>query len=210
MSELLDDGPDMTGLAEDLWYTVPESAQREIVRAFPELRLLWNPVLEQYQCVHEEPGHFQKNYGTNGLTIMCNWVIIPGNYSPPLDVDRVVRQLRARAELAERATAEHGGICALAEKLSEELIQRRKKAESDKFDDFFGMNSETGYVSALRPGVARSRAYGGRPAYSRPEDLPVAPAWLQARAFAAKGPGKKELLRRAKRLDASLRMGVPL
>jgi hypothetical protein len=205
------DDIDMAGLPDGLWRHVPADAQREVMRAFPELRLLWNPVIEQFQCVHKEPGKFELNYGLDGTQVMCNWTIIPGNYDPPLEVDRVVRQLRARAELAQRAAAEHGGIDALADKMAEEEIQRRKKAESDKFDDFFGINSETGYVAPIHNGSVVSRPYGSTNArFTSPASLPVAPAALDSRAFHARGPGRKELARRARRLDRSLREGVPL
>jgi hypothetical protein len=204
------DDIDMVGLQDSLWRNVPVEAQREVIRAFPELRLLWNPVIQQYQCVHREPGKFEKNYGLDGVVIMSGWTIIPGNYDPPLQTDRVVRQLRQRAELARIAYAEHGGLEEYAEKLAADILAKRKKEQSDRFDDFFGIDSETGSVSRIHDGSVVSRPYGARTQYTTPTALPVAPAALDSRAFHARGPGAKERARRARKLDRSLREGAPL
>lgn len=147
------DDIDMNGL-DRAWYEsyVPAEAQRRLVDAFPDLRLIWNAELRLFQTVYRQPNWTQPYYG--GCCVMVGWAIIPGNYEPPLSMDSVIGQLRAREHLA-HVVANEKGYATFAEYVEAETdkaIAKRKKKESDDLDWLLGINSETGTVHKIHNG----------------------------------------------------------
>lgn len=204
----------MEGIPEGCWRDVPFEMQARVVSAFPELRLLWNPVIAKYQCVQKDEAVCQPMWGLDGSCVLTGWVIINGNYPRALKADEIVNMLRVRAFMAEEAYMKDGGIDALADRLAAEEVERRKRELHEKFVDTLGVDSWTGHVNTFHRGQIRA-GYGDKSVaakYRTLGDLPIAPPALNRRAVPAgpRGPGKKELERRARRLDRSLREGAPL
>lgn len=152
----------MRGLDRD-WYEshVPAEAQKTLVAAFPEVRIIWNAVLRKFQCVHRQPGHMERYYG--GCCLMVGWSIFPGNYDPPLRIDDVINQLRAREYVSTTWCKEHGyeDVADAADKIYEDVVAGRNKEFGRRIDDFFGINSDTQTVGVFHPAQARSRILTG-------------------------------------------------
>lgn len=205
-------GIDMGGIPSACYSEVPAEAQKRLISAFPELRLLWNAGIKQFQLVYREPGVRQGFYGTEGVRELRGWAIIPGNYDPPLQIDRVIAECRMRENLAQeqaRATG-HANVADRVEALYQELVAQQKAEADAKMDDLLGLRPD-GTVSPF--GLANwesviSRPYHYRdPVSGKDKRLPTAPEWLTRRAFPAtpSGPGAKELAKRARRNALALR-----
>lgn len=200
----------MSGIPDGCWREIPVEAQRRVVLAFPELRLVFNPVLGKYQCVHKDEMLCQPMWGFDGHCVLEGWEIIPGNYNRPLDIEDVVRQLRLRAFIAEEAYMKDGGIDALADRLAAEEVRRREVELHEKFVDTLGIDSWTGHVHKIRAGQTKV-GYGTKRPDRHEGRIPVMDARFDAVAQpAVRGPGKKELARQARKMDAALRTGAPL
>ncbi len=205
------DDLDMNGLPSGLYRDVPVEMQRTLVGAYPDLRLLWNPHIQKYQCAVREPGNVQANYGLDGKVVMQGWLLIYTHPTMPATADDIVHKLRRNEAMAAAATEKEGGVCSLAEKLAEEIVEKKRRELEAKFEDFFGVNYSTGYVAPLHDGQVRSRPYGSTSRDMTVRDLPVAPSYLARFVPTGARPrGRKEIERRERRLNASLREGVPL
>ena len=205
----------MTGIPDGCWRDVPFESQARVVAAFPDLRLLWNPVIAKYQCVQKDDSVVQPMWGLDGSCVLDGWVIINGNYPRAATAQQIVEMLRVRTYMAEEAYMKDGGIDALADRLAEEELKRREKELHEKFVDALGIDSWTGHVNTFHRGQIRA-GYGDKATASKFQklsDLPVAPGGVDRRAVPASRPlglGKKELARRARQIDRSLREGAPL
>lgn len=156
------DDLDMRGLDRDWWEShVPAEAQKTLYAAFPELRLIWNCRKKFFQCVHRQPGHIEAYYG--GCGVMLGWSIIPGNYEPPLRIDDVVNQLRAREYVATEWCKANGyaDVADAADKIYDALQAERKKERGARIDEFFGVNPDTETVGTFHPAQARSKILTG-------------------------------------------------
>ena len=147
------DDVSMSGL-DPAWYesTVPIEAQKTLIAAYPELRLLWNVARRMFQIVHRQPGHMETYYG--GCGVMVGWSIIPGNYDPPLSIDSVIGQLRAREHFATVQVKEKGfeNVSDYADYLADKLIADRSQAANDAMDEILGINSEAGTLHKIHNG----------------------------------------------------------
>lgn len=137
------DGIDMAGL-DPAWYesVVPVEAQKSLIAAFPELRLLWNNVIKEFQIVHRQPGWREAYYG--GCCLMVGWSIIPGNYPPPLSADAVIGQLRAREHVAVEET-KRLGFETMADRvdfLYDQLVKKEQEEIDRRMNEVLGLDVE--------------------------------------------------------------------
>ena len=133
----------MNGIPEGCWRDVPFEMQARVVSAFPDLRLLWNPVIAKYQCVEKDDAVMQPMWGLDGSCVLEGWVIINGNYPRALTADQIVDMLNVRQYIALEAYQKDGGIDALADKMAEAEVKRRERELHEKFVDTLGIDSWT-------------------------------------------------------------------
>lgn len=204
------DDVDMGGLPSGFYANdVPVEAQKTLIAAFPELRILWNAKLKEFQVVHRQPGWREGFYGIEGLGMLVGWSIIPWTGTPPLVVGDLIDKLRATEAIAQEKAKKYGvsNVAELADKIYDNWLANARAQEAAEMDEVLGLRPD-GTVSpfGLASGGTIAKPYGWR-GVGRPDNqLPRAPEWLTQHAVpVARGPGKKELQKRAKRL----REGAP-
>lgn len=185
----------MRGIREDFVRNIPPEAQARLAAAFPDVRVLFNAKRKCFQICHREPGltaakqkamanlglpfAAQTFYGTEGVGVLEEWALIPPDYET-LDVERIIRELRVR-----QAMQQESGLSAaeMAEKAWEKIEKQMADDDAARLDERYGWVPD-----------GRGREVNLFTTYSRPYARP---------------PGKKELAKKAKRLDAVLREGAP-
>lgn len=218
MSHLADyDDVDMGGIPSGFYADVPADAQKRLIAAIPELRLLWNAKLGEFVLVHRQPGWRAAFYGTEGVGLIHNWSIIPwpefsevpdkpgqNAAAKTLQIEKVIGLLRMTEAIANEKAQKYGckDVAELADKIYDNWVENAKKQEQAELDELLGINRELGTVNpfGLASQSVKSRPYGWNGIGRADKDLPVAPKWLADHAVPALGPGKKELARREKRL----------
>lgn len=186
------DGLDMGGLPGSTYAAVPADVQRAVIAAIPELRVLWNPVLKKFQCVHRQPGWREPYYNTDGNTMLHNWSLIPGDYAPN-ELHTIVPQLRAREALAIDA-AQRGGFespAQQAEAIYDAMVAKAKQDEEEAYNDLLGLDVAN---RCMKSGVVHL----GNMVPSKSGNLPLSPAWLQANAVPATGSAQRRAMRAAR------------
>ena len=138
---------DMKGLPPE-WYEndVPVEAQKRLIAAIPECRLLWNQPLHAYQVFYRTPGCVERLRGGRFAT---GWKILAFDFEKPLSIDAVIECLR-KWETINREIREKGfkDLDAWIDARAEQLLREDKVKEDDLFDAFFGTeNSAHKYAS---------------------------------------------------------------
>jgi len=171
--------PDMTGIRSDYVTEVPPDDQARLAAAFPKIRLLWNAKLRVYQLAYREEGWREGFYGSAGDGWLDGWALIPPDYPPPLDIARVISELKVREVLQQENAARNEKLVSDAvDKWWDREEAKRKQAEADRTNDKYDYE----WKRLFAPKV-----------------------WSNAPVL---GPGKKELARREKRQqDSVLREG---
>lgn len=159
---------DMHGL-DPVWYesVVPVGAQRSLIAAFPELRLIWNQPRSVFQIVHRQPGWREAYYG--GCCLMVGWSIIPGDYEPPLSMDSVLGQLHAREHVAVEETRRLGfeTFSDRVDFLYDQMVKKEQEEIDRRMNETLGLDVENQCVRPRGGLLSESTQIGWRPTDNR-------------------------------------------
>jgi len=85
------DDIDMHGIDGTLFHSVPDEVQRRLMRAYPTMRLIWNPVAETYVVVCKDEGHVQPL----GDVYLRGWSL-GATWTGRMDGEQVVAYLKSK------------------------------------------------------------------------------------------------------------------
>lgn len=87
------DDIDMAGIDPRFYANVPADAQKRLIGAIPECRLVWNAGAAKFQVCYREPAIANR---LEDLWLR-GWQIV-ATFGPPLDVEQIIAMLRKREQ----------------------------------------------------------------------------------------------------------------